>query len=116
MLFQACLNNFYGHFMDMSSMFQAYFEEVGRIFQGCFKRIRKKDSKVFQRSLKVVSGKFQQCAKSVSNFFKGVSRKFCFLILHGTHCSYPSRRRACTTRRDKGVRGLITNNPLINQG
>ena len=63
------------------------------VFRGCFKRVLKKlqgyfknASKVLE-SFKVVSGKFRQRVKSVS-------RKFCFLILHGTHRSYPSRRRA----------------------
>ena len=43
-----------------------------------------------KESVKCVSRKFQEC-------FKNVLMKFCFMILllHGSHRSYPRRRRAC---------------------
>ena len=58
------------------------------VFQGCFK----KDSRVFHRSFKCVSRKFQGCFQSV---LKGFHISF---MLHGTHRSFPSRRRACFVR------------------
>ena len=53
-------------------------EKVLRMFQGSFKECFKEVSKVFQGRFKGVSGKFQKC-----------------FMLHGTHRSFPSRRRAC---------------------
>jgi len=47
-------------------------EEISRIFQGCF--VINGVSRVFQEN------------------FPGVSKKF---HVHGTHRSFPSRRRAC---------------------
>ena len=54
----------------------------------------KEVSRVLKESVKCVSRKFQ---KQFQGHFKNVSMKFCFaiLILHGSHRSYPSRRRAC---------------------
>ena len=49
---------------------------------------------MFKENVKCVSRKFQ---KKVKWCFNNVSRKFCFVIffLHGTHRSYPSRRKVC---------------------
>ena len=58
---------------------------VSRHFQRRFKEV----SRVLA-SVKCVSRKFQWC-------FKNILMKFCFaiLLLHGSHRSYPSRRRVC---------------------
>ena len=50
---------------------------------------------VFQRRFMSFSGVFQ--GKKFQGCAKEDSRKFCFvaLLLHDTHCSYPSTRRAC---------------------
>ena len=66
--------------------FKGCFKGVLRQFQRRFKEV----SRVFKESVKCVSKKFQGC-------FKNVLMKFCFaiLLLHGSHRSYPSRRRAC---------------------
>ena len=61
------------------------------MFQGSQKGV----SRTFQESFKGVSRKFEGCFM----IFKGisrVSRKFQeSFMLHGTHRSFPSRRRAC---------------------
>ena len=67
---------------------------VQRKFQGSFKDVLRK----FQGCLKKVSGVFQENFIKMSHgCFKNVSMKFCFtmLLVHGSHHSYPSRRRAC---------------------
>ena len=96
-------------------MFQACFKLFSSMFQACFKPVLKKllgyfksASKVLERKLQKFSkdgsrlfkGSFNDISKVFQSSFEGVSRKFCSLIflLHGTHCSYPSRRRACFTR------------------
>ena len=77
-------------FNDDSRKLQGHPKEVQRAFQGSFKDILRK----FQVCSKKVSSAFQEHFKKS---FKNVSMKFCFVILffHGSHCSYPSRRRAC---------------------
>ena len=76
---------FQGRFKKVSRAFQTIFKGVTWNFQGCIQSV----SKVFQKCFKSVS-------KSVSKVFQqnvqGVSRS---LMLHGTHRSYLSRRRAC---------------------
>ena len=67
--------------------------------KGCFKvvskmldsRVLKKVSSAFQENFK---NKFQGC-------FKNVLMKFCFVILmlHGSHFSYTSRGRVCSSRK-----------------
>ena len=47
---------------------------------------------------------FQGNLKDVSKSFKGASKMFnevllCNFVSHGSHRSYPSRRRACSIRR-----------------
>ena len=95
-------------------MFSGSFKGVSRKFQGCFIKV----SKMFHKSFKdeEVSRKFRRCFmifKGVSRVFQG-SFKIAFKVfqksftLHGTHRSFPSRRRACfyRIRRDcKGVQG-----------
>ena len=68
---------------EVQSVFQGIFKDVLRNFQGCVEKV----SSVFQENF---NKKFQ-------GRFKNVSMKFCFAILfsHGSHRSYPSRRRAC---------------------
>ena len=80
-------------------MFHASFTD--RVFQESFKWV----SKVFKGSLmgvsKMVPSVFQEnFNKKFQGRFKNVSMKFCFAILfsHGSHRSYPSRRRACCDR------------------
>ena len=53
---------------------------------------------MFKESVKCVSRKYH---KKYPGCFKKVSIKFCFafLLLHGSHRSYPSRRRACFPRK-----------------
>ena len=95
-----------------------YLKEVQRVFEGSFKCVSKKIEGYSERHLKVILiqrvflgsfkgvkgsfkkvssvclGKFQEMFQG---FFNNVSLKFCFviLLLHSTHRSYPSRRRAC---------------------
>ena len=64
--------------------------------------LKKAVSKTYKESFLGVSRKSQVCFKKIKKkklqvFFKECSMKFCFaiLILHGSHRSYPSRRRAC---------------------
>ena len=63
---------FQGSFKDFLRKFQGYIKNVSRIFHENFNE------------------KFLGCIKDVS-------MKFCFAIFfsHGSHRSYPSRRRAC---------------------
>ena len=56
-------------------------------FQGCFEEI-----------FKGVSRKFQ-------DKFQGVSKRF---MLHGTHRSFPSRRRACLSTNDRRAAFVMT--------
>ena len=109
-----------GCFKKVSRVFQGSCKGFWRNFQGCFTIF----SWVFKGSLKVVSRKFQECFEGILRVFqgsfkgvswkfdgrgsfKGVSRVFresfkkTFKVfqkssmLHGTHRSFPSRRRAC---------------------
>ena len=67
----------------VSREFQGSFKDILRKFPRCFRE----ESSVFQENLK----------KKTSSVFQRVLTKFCFaiLILHGSHRSYSSRRRAC---------------------
>ena len=49
---------------------------------------------MLKESVKSVSNRFYE---KIQGSFKNLSMKFCFaiLLLHKSHCSYPSRRRAC---------------------
>ena len=57
--------------------------------------------RLLQNCFKISSRQFQNCFKDfltkIQGCFKNVSMRFCFaiLLLHGSHRSYPSRRRAC---------------------
>ena len=108
-----------GSFKGVSSIFQGSFKGASRKINWCsekplkkiqgrfkvsktnsksvlweFQRRVKKVSRVFKESVRCVSRKFH---KKSQGCFKNVSMKFCFsiLLLHGSHRSYPSRRRAC---------------------
>ena len=97
-------------------MRQENFKAVKQVFHKRFKNVSKGPLSKFQGGLKkrfrdisrTFHSVFQKCFKDVSRqtfrFFKDVastiesiSRLFCFesLLLHVTHLSYPSRRRAC---------------------
>ena len=123
--FQGCFKKvsrvFQGSFNCVSRIIQGCFNKVWsfkgvlRNFQGCFKKV----SRVFHRSFKGVSWNFHEsgsfmdvtsdswfsrvfpeCVKAVlikfqwsfNNIFKVSKKSF---MLHGTHCSFPSKRRAC---------------------
>ena len=91
--FQGCLNDFTGVscqrcFKCVLKKLQGYFKSASNVVERKITKCSKEVSSLFQRNSNNVSIVFQSS-------FKGVSRKFCFLILHGTHRSYPSRRRAC---------------------
>ena len=84
-------------------------EQVSEKLHGCFKKVTRKIEgcfegvlRVFQGCLMKVSweGSFIYVSRVFQEFFKEVSRKRsrCFkksFMLHGTHRSFPSRRRAC---------------------
>ena len=59
-------------------MLQLPFKGISRKFEGYFKKVSRK----FQKK---VSRVFQECFNTV--------------LLHGSHCSYPSRRRVCFSKR-----------------
>ena len=89
------------YFLGDSRKVQWPLKEIQRVVYGSFKAVSrqfqrhiKKVSKVFKGRVKCVSRKLK---KKLQVFFKECSMKFCFaiLILHGSHRSYPSRRRAC---------------------
>ena len=75
--------------MHVLKKLQGYFKSAQKVLEKKFQKCSKEVSRLFQGSFNKVSKGFQ------SSFNKGVSRKLCFLILHGTYRSYPSRRRAC---------------------
>ena len=89
-------------------MFEEIFKGLSREFQGCFNEDRgcSKRSSILkgasQRHFKEVSGVLQsvkRVSRKFQNNFKGVSRMFNevwfpLLFLHGSHRSYPCRRRA----------------------
>ena len=66
-------------------MYQGSLKGVSWQFQLCFKKV----SRVFKESAKCVPRKFQIKFQEFSNTFLQ------FLLLHGSHRSYLSRRRAC---------------------
>ena len=78
-------------------MFKECLKGVIRDFQGCLASV----SRVLQECFKDVSGKFKDKFSGVSKMFQALLRVFqgCSafesLLLHATHHSYPSRRRAC---------------------
>ena len=67
-----------GHPKEVQSVLQGSFIDILRNFQGCLNKV----SSVFQEHLKKVERVFQEC--------------FAILFLHGSHRSYPIRRRACS--------------------
>ena len=111
---------FWGSFKGSVSVFQ---ENLKKKLQGCFKedwgvfldtfkgdssRLSKRSSKGVKRELRQVQRCFEEVSKKVlacfktiwkklQGCFKNVSMKFCLtnFLLHGSHRSYPSRRRAC---------------------
>ena len=78
-------------------MFRECFKGVTRVLQVCFKSV----SRVYPGGVKDVSRKFKDKLSGVYNMFQALLRVFqgCSvsesLLLHATHRSYPSRRRAC---------------------
>ena len=66
--------------------FEGSIKGISRMFQGSFKGV----SRMFHGSFNDVLRKFQGCLKIVSS-----------VLLHGSHRSYPSRRRACFLLSDK---------------
>ena len=66
-------------------MFLETFKGTLRIF----KRSSKGVSSEFKGSFKDISWMLQRCLKKVPSF------SFAILLVHGSHRSYPSRRRAC---------------------
>ena len=66
----------------VSRDFQGSFKDVLRKYKGCLRKV----SSVFQEN-------FKQSFKDVSKMFNEVL--LCKFVLHGSHCSFPSRRRAC---------------------
>ena len=109
-IFQQCLNSvlwvFDGFFKDVGSCksvlknFKGIKKEVSKKchmhcsskkFQWCLNRVLR----VFDKILKMFPWSFRE-GKWVLCFRRGL-RKFYFVIflLHGSHHSYPSRRRAC---------------------
>ena len=85
-------------FKGTSRVFKRSSKGVSREFQGGFKDVLRK----FQGRLKIVSSVFQE---NVTKSIQGASKKFpssfvfAILMLHGSHRSYPSRRRACCIRK-----------------
>ena len=84
------MKEFSGCFKEVSRVFDESFmeEEVSRMFQGCF-IFFKGVSRVFQGSFKTT--------------FKVFQKSF---MLHGTHCSFPSRRRACFSSHERFLEEL----------
>ena len=72
--------------MGITWMFQRCFKYVLRI-QGSFKSASKVFKMQFQKFFKIVTGKIKWCQEYLKIVF--------FLLLHGTHCSFLSRRRTC---------------------
>ena len=83
-----------------------HYKQVLRVFHGSFKgvsRLFESDSRKFQRPFKQVTRGFQDGVKDIvmvfhgsfKNIFRVFQRSF---MLHGTHRSYPSRRRTCFWR------------------
>ena len=72
---------------ELSKISLEVFQGSLRQFQRCFREV----SRAFKERVKCVSIKFQGCLKNVL-------MKLCFviLLLHVSHRSYPSRRRACS--------------------
>ena len=100
---------FEGSFKCGARKFQGSFSCVSRTVEGCSEKYLKviqgnlkKVQSLFQGSFKDVQGSFKKVSglfyESFQGSFKNVSFKFCFaiLLLHGTHHSYPNRRRACS--------------------
>ena len=105
--FQRCVKDVQGIFKGVSRKIEGCSEIPLKVIQGSFK-VSKSNSmgigsfkyalRKFQGWLKKVSSVFRE---NVTKSFKGVSKKFlssfvfAILLLHGSHRSYPSRRRAC---------------------
>ena len=120
----------------MTRVFQESFKVVSRIFQGCFKKVswvihesfkEEEVSRMFQGFFIIFKGIPRVCQWR----FKEVSRKLsrCFkkcFMLHGTHRSFPSRRRACSLhptltpaaclRRHRSFLALDSPPPLVRKG
>jgi len=84
--FYGCFNEDLRGFKEVSRLFQEIFKDISWKFHGgrSFKDVSW-FSKVVPECLNGVSRKFQENFQSVSKSF----------MLHGTHRSFPSRRRAC---------------------
>ena len=80
-------------------MLQACIEELTRVWNAS-KELERKFQKFSTEVSMLFQGSNINMSKVIQSSLEGVSRKFCFLILllHGTHRSYLSRRRACLKR------------------
>ena len=87
-------------FKEEWSVWYLYLKKVWRVCQGSFKVF----SRGVIKSVECVSRIFKKKIKKFSTF-KNLVMKFSFaiLLLHDTHCSYPSRKSAYYTR------GLLAN-------
>ena len=99
--FKCNSRKFQGCFKKVSRVYHESFKGVSWKFQGCFKGDL---SRMFQESLKDVSRKSKGCFEGVLRVFQGSFKKTFRVfqksfMLHGTHRSFPSRRRACFSHR-----------------
>ena len=104
--FNGCLKVFQGCFQGVSRKIKGCSERPSRVIQGRFKCIKKKFkgwqfqwcfkevSRMLKDSVKCVPKKCQIKFQEFSWIFQW-SFVFAILLLHGSHCCYPSRRRAC---------------------
>ena len=81
---------FHGNFMVFSRVFQGLFKESSRAIQGSFAGCSKGCQGCSSLFLGSVSKVFRGRFKKMFNVFL---KNF---IMFDTHCSYPSRRRACS--------------------
>ena len=97
-------SSFYRSCKDVSRKFQGCFTEVSRVlwerskgvsrkFQWCFRKV----AWMLHESFKVFQGSFMKTFRVFQNSF----------MLHGTHRSFPSRRRACFCLNDQAYNCLI---------
>ena len=108
--FKCNSGKFQGCFKKVSRVYHESFKGVSWKFQGCFKGDL---SRMFQESLKDVSRKSKGCFEGVLRVFQGSFKKTFKVfqksfMLHGTHCTFPSRRWACLDWKEMKNLELIT--------
>ena len=84
----------------VSREFEGSFKDVLRKFQGCLKKVSSVFlaltlPKIQNFNMRSLFSKFKNFSRVFKESVKCVSRKFHKKLLHGSHRSYPSRRRAC---------------------